>query len=625
MPPPGIPTTVEAGRALVIAPHFDDEVLGCGGLVAQLTGAGGSVRVVFCSDGGGDTADPERRRAEGARRREEARGAAEVLGLAGIDELEFPDGSLARHVEAMADGLRRILLHHRPQLVLAPSPLEISPDHRATFAALHRALSTMPSAEGFAADTRLREMEILAYEVNHPLHPDVLVDVGAQVGLIERAMGCYASQQEPHDYLRVKLGLLRFRTLTLPSSVEAAEAYRRLTLTDVVTRSLARLTSDLGGTPELVAVDEGPLISLIVRTKDRPQFLAQALASVARSTYRRLEVLVVNDGGRPPERPAGFPVPLALTNLPVNRGRAGAANAGIAQARGEYVAFLDDDDLVEPEHFAVLAGLVRGAGVRIAYTDAAVGVYEPSPETGWRCVERRIPYSRDFDGERLLFDNYIPFNTLLIERGLLAAVGELDPDLPIFEDWDLLIRLSEHAAFHHLARVTCEYRHFRDPAYHGLGERPRERRDFLEMKARIIAKHRARVTPEMTARVVDRLRAETVGEQELVARLHRDVGALERGEARRRAETDALHRDLDALHRERGALRLEIETLVRRTEGLGTQVVALQERGDALGRDNDALRGQADAFGREIVAMRATRAWRLAERWRALRRRVSGS
>ena len=80
-PPPGIPTIVEARSALVIAPHFDDEVLGCGGLVARLTAAGGSVRVVFCSDGGGDTTDPERRRAEGARRRAEARGAAAVLGL----------------------------------------------------------------------------------------------------------------------------------------------------------------------------------------------------------------------------------------------------------------------------------------------------------------------------------------------------------------------------------------------------------------------------------------------------------------------------------------------------------------------------------------------------------------
>lgn len=543
--------------------------------MCQFTAAGASVRIVFCSDGGGDSPDARRRRAESGRRREEARRVSAVLGVAGIDELDLPDGALAQHVERMADGLGRLLLEHRPELVLVPSPLEVSADHRATFTALHRALEALQGAEGFAGDTRMRGLRVLVYEVNHPLHPDVLVDVGAQVPLIERAMACYVSQQEQHDYLRVKLGLLRFRTLTLSPSVEAAEAYRQLSVEDFVTRSPARLVAELGGVPDLVSVDGGPLISLIVRTKDRPHFLAQALASVTRSTYRRLEVLVVNDGGRAPELSTEYPLPLVLTNLPVNRGRAGAANAGITQARGDYVAFLDDDDLVEPEHFAALAGLVRGGGARVAYTDAAVGIYEPDGDGGWRCVGRRLPYSRDFDPELLLFDNYIPFNTVLIERALLDVVGPLDPDLPTFEDWDLLIRLSEHTGFHHLARVTCEYRHFRGAAHHALGERPRARPEFLTMKARVIGKHRERVSPDVTARVIDRLRAEAVAEQNVVSALHRDVEAL-------------------------------------------------RQQVNRLARQHDALQQERDLLRREVAAMQATRAWRLAERWRALRRRITG-
>ena len=607
MTPPGTTTTIEAPSALVIAPHFDDEVLGCGGLVAQLTAAGASVRVVFCSDGGGDSDDAGQRRAESARRREESRAAADVLGLAGVDELDLPDGALARHVDALADGLRRLVLRDRPRLVLVPSPLEISADHQAVFAGLHQALAALPHAEGFAADPALRTLRVLAYEVNHPLHPDVLVDVSAQVPLIERAMACYASQRERHDYLRVKLGLLHFRTLTLPSSVEAAEAYRQLTLDDFVTRGPARLCAELGGTPELVPVEEGPTISLIVRTKDRPDLLAQALASVARSTYRRLEVLVVNDGGRVPALPAAYPVPLTLTTLPSTRGRAGAANAGIARARGDYVAFLDDDDLVDPEHFAILAGLVRGAGVRVAYTDAAVGIYALDPEAGWRCVERRVPYSRDFDPDHLRVDNYIPFNTLLIERGLLAAVGELDPDLPIFEDWDLLIRLSEHTAFHHLARVTCEYRHFRGSAHHALGERPPDHEAFLAMKARVIDKHRARITADALARVVDHLRAETIGQQDAVRALQ---GQIERLHARQG--------EVPQLHSRIGQLQTDIDQLQRRIGQLDAEHGQLQWRADWLQQETDALL-------RELQAMRATRAWRLAEWWRGLRRRVRGA
>ena len=333
-PPPGTVTTIEVTSALVIAPHFDDEVLGCGGLVTRLTAEGASVRVVFCSDGGGGTTDVPQRRALSVRRRTEARQAAAVLDLAGIDELDLPDGDLAQHVAPMAAGIRRLLLQHRPELVLVPSPLEVSADHRAVFGALHRALEMLRTADDFASSTRVHALQVLLYEVNHPLHPDVLVDVGAKVPLIERAMACYASQQEERDYLRVKLGLLKFRTLTLPPSIEAAEAYRRLSLEDFITRSPARLVADLGGVPDLAHVHEGPLISLIVRTKDRPHLLAQALASVARSTYRRLEVLVVNDGGRVPALPAGYPLPLTLSNLPASRGRAGAANAGVAQAHG---------------------------------------------------------------------------------------------------------------------------------------------------------------------------------------------------------------------------------------------------------------------------------------------------
>src|SRR4029453_9441288 len=98
--------------------------------------------------------------------------------------------------------------------------------------------------------------------------------------------------------------------------------------------------------------------------------------------------------------------------------------------------------------------------------------------SGWRQVERRLPYSRDFDPELLLGDNYIPLNTLLVPRQLLLAAGPLDPALPFFEDWDLLIRLSRLAPFHHHRQVTCEYRHFRG-GRHLPRDRPRERAGSL--------------------------------------------------------------------------------------------------------------------------------------------------
>ena len=282
---------------------------------------------------------------------------------------------------------------------------------------------------------------------------------------------------------------------------------------------------------------DGPTISVVVRTKDRPALLAEALASLAEGTYRRAEVVVVNDGGAPPELPEDFPLPLRRVDLAEDLGRAEAANAGVAAATGEWIAFLDDDDLAAPEHLAVLAGAASAAGVRAVYSDAAVVTYELADSSGadgaggWREVERRLPYSRDFDPDLLLVDNYIPFNTILFERSLLdeldrvpakagtgpADSGPFDPSLPIFEDWDFLIRLAARTPFHHVRRVTCEYRHFRGAGHHALGDRPRERADFLSLKARVIAKHREHLPPERLARVVDRLRAEAVEAAEAAA------------------------------------------------------------------------------------------------------------
>ena len=84
-----------------------------------------------------------------------------------------------------------------------------------------------------------------------------------------RGAAC-ASQQERHDYLAAAVGLRRYRALSLPPEVVAAEGYRQLALEDFTTRSLSRLVRDLGGVPELLEVREGPAVSVVVRTCDRP-------------------------------------------------------------------------------------------------------------------------------------------------------------------------------------------------------------------------------------------------------------------------------------------------------------------------------------------------------------------
>lgn len=575
--PPGVTTRVTAEKALVIAPHFDDDVLGCGGLIAQLTASGANVAVLFLTDGSGGVEEITDREAYASRRHQEASHALRILGVSDIEFLDLPDGSLATHVDEAAEAVHRTLVAHAPDLLLAISPLEISADHRAAFAATHTALSTLRG--GTDLDAAVDGLQILLYEANHPAFPDVLVDVTDQVDLVRQAIEAHASQLELHNYREMTLGLRSLRTASLSPEVKAAEGFRSLTVEDFVMTSRAALIRRLGGVPELHDINDGPLISVIVRTKDRPQLLTEALGSLAAGAYRRVEVILVNDGGTPPSVPDDYPFPLVAVDLPQNLGRAAAANAGLEKASGEWIAFLDDDDIAEPEHFAILAGLSAAAETSVVYTDAAVGVYELHPEGGWREVARRLPYSRDFDPELLLFDNYIPFNTILIERGLFDEVGPFDTTLPFFEDWDMLIRLAATAPFHHLPQVTAEYRHFRG-GDHILGERPTERADFLAMKARVIDKHRQRHSPEITARVVDGLRAEAI--------------AAADSAAFRGAELESARRQFD---RERAALSEALDL----------------HRNAIAGHDENAQRlcAEIERLNRLIKEMEGTKAWKL--------------
>jgi LmbE family N-acetylglucosaminyl deacetylase/glycosyltransferase involved in cell wall biosynthesis len=682
--PPGFTEDVHAESVLVVAPHYDDEVLGCGGLLVRLAAAGAAVRVLFLTDSGhtedGGEGEADERAAYHRRRRREAAEAAEVLGLAGADHLELPDGELHRHLEAAERGIRRAVLSQRPDLLLVPSPLEVTPDHRAAFHALHRVLAPVregstanPSADSATESeaAALREAtascRVLVYEINQPAYPDLLVDVSSQVPRLEEAMARYRSQQERHDYLAAALGLRRFRTLTLPAtsrgpetgaeppaddgtgrrrepagdsrqrSATAVEGYRSLSVSDFATRSPAQLVRHLGGSPELTEVTEGPSVSVVVRTKDRPELLAQALGSLAEGTYRRVQVVLVNDGGETPRIPDGYPFPVERIDLPDNRGRAEAANAGVAAATGDYITFLDDDDLAAPEHLATLADASAGTGVRVVYTDAAVALYElaggdgTAKETetgredgagssGWVCRERRLPYSRDFDPERLLLDNYIPFNTLLIERALFdeASAGEtpFDPDLPFFEDWDFLIRLSRRATFHHLPRVTCEYRHFRGGGHHVLGERPRQRADFLAMKARVLAKHASFLEPGLLARAVDALKTEMVEARE---------EARSSSEARRRKERQlhALESDYHRINGELHGLRGDVVHKARELERLYEEERKLR----AVVQDQDEhlkrMYSEIERLQGVIREMESTRVWRIHRRLTGGRRRGS--
>ena len=223
---------VPASGVLVFAPHPDDEVLGCGGLVAALLEAGVPVRVVVVSDGGlgGDVLQRER----------ESRAAArELAGPHPPPSIEFwgqPDRSVAASA-GLVERMCQAMIDSGADWVLAPSPYEIHPDHRAVAVAAAMAFA---SAHGEDSTAKLA-----FFEVGHPLFANLLVDITPVLGRKAAALQCFPSQLAVQDYGQQLLALNRFRSYTLGRHVTHAEAYQ-VHDAKAVSAGLARLISDIG-------------------------------------------------------------------------------------------------------------------------------------------------------------------------------------------------------------------------------------------------------------------------------------------------------------------------------------------------------------------------------------------
>ena len=237
---------------------------------------------------------------------------------------------------------------------------------------------------------------------------------------------------------------------------------------------------------------EDPLVSIIVRTKDRPELLKKALKSIEAQTYRPIDVILVNDGGCELDiqglESILRDVWLNYIRLERNTGRAHAGNTGLKNARGKYVGFLDDDDEFYPEHVSILVSLLEQAEYKVAYTDSLMAYKEYNTATSeFVDIKKEKVFSQDFNYDYLIFENYIPFMCLLFEREVLINSGGFDGELDIYEDWDLLIRIGEKHAFHHIERITADYNQWDTELQ--IAQRNKNH-DFMEQSyLKVLSKH----------------------------------------------------------------------------------------------------------------------------------------
>lgn len=205
-------TDISNKDALILAPHPDDESLGCGGSIIKHVNAASRIKVIFLTSG--DKGDFENRFGENYIniRKQCAFNAMEALGVKDFEFWEYGDRQIGLLKDEIESRLVKTLHDFNPSLLYAPSPLEAHPDHRASFEIAWRA-------------AKISKVTLVLYEVLMAVYPNILVDITNEIEQKKLAIEKYFTELQYNDYLSKIIGLNRFRTATLPQNIKYAEGF----------------------------------------------------------------------------------------------------------------------------------------------------------------------------------------------------------------------------------------------------------------------------------------------------------------------------------------------------------------------------------------------------------------
>jgi hypothetical protein len=195
-----------------------------------------------------------------------------------------------------------------------------------------------------------------------------------------------------------------------------------------------------------------PLVSVVLATRNRSRLLERAIASVLAQTYPNWELVVVDDGSTDDtaDTIASFDDARIRRLAGGGVGASAARNLGLAATTGEYVTFLDDDNLMAP---GWLRAIAEHTG-RFPECPALYGAQVREPEEA-NPGELELLFIAPFDQTRLRQANYIDLGALAVRRDHPEL--SFDESLRAFIDWELVMRLSTHAELHPVPALASFY------------------------------------------------------------------------------------------------------------------------------------------------------------------------
>jgi glycosyltransferase involved in cell wall biosynthesis len=254
----------------------------------------------------------------------------------------------------------------------------------------------------------------------------------------------------------------------------------------------------------------GPLVSVIIPTYNRLEYVQVAIDSVLQQTYQNYEIIVIDDGSTDGTRDL---IPEKYANkvnyyYQINLGRSSARNIGASLAKGEYLAFLDSDDIWAPDKlFEQVKYMVKDNNHTMALVCCNVLMIDLSGKLISNQVVGHYYGMEKYKLEKFFYSPVIfafPSNVLL-RKSCFENVGGFDHQLDYGEDWDLLIRLRARWKFGHVTKPLLFYR-TRDKLQGELPET--DKIDFqLEQKLMVLRKSYSLLTDKAVDRVTHNIEA----------------------------------------------------------------------------------------------------------------------
>lgn len=194
--------------------------------------------------------------------------------------------------------------------------------------------------------------------------------------------------------------------------------------------------------------DQQPLVSVIMPAFNAGHLIRESIDSIRQQTYKNWELWITNDASTDDTQKIVEDYladeRIHLINFSQNCGLAAARNAGIEKSNGEYIAFLDSDDLWLPEK------LDRQVNFHLRYPEIGLSF------TDFNIFDKSVEYSRPnnlcnhkmldepaIDVTNIFYKNTLGILTVMVKKDILDQVGYFDPDFRSVEDHDLWIRIAK--------------------------------------------------------------------------------------------------------------------------------------------------------------------------------------